>query len=155
MGKVGGLTCHTVCTVLNCLLSNWRFDNLNYLHSYFHESWLISNFHCVKSVRIRSYSGPHFPAFGLNMERYSVSLRIQSEYGKMRTRTTPNTDTFYAVFGLTMFCWHIEMEKLIKDIVSEIFRTPSNIYDRDFFAKIGVKYFWKKGPSYLWCLERS
>ena len=22
--------------------------------------------HCVKSVRIRSYSGPHFPAFGLN-----------------------------------------------------------------------------------------
>ena len=29
-------------------------------------------FHFVKSVRIRSYSGPHFPAFGLNMERYSV-----------------------------------------------------------------------------------
>ena len=28
---------------------------------------------------------------------YSVSLRIQSECGKMRTRITPNTDTFYAV----------------------------------------------------------
>ena len=53
--------------------------------------------HCVKSVRIRSYSGPHFPAFGLNTERYSVSLRIQSECGKMRTRITPNTDTVYAV----------------------------------------------------------
>ena len=26
--------------------------------------------HCVKSVRIRSYSGPDFPAFGLNTERY-------------------------------------------------------------------------------------
>ena len=50
-----------------------------------------------KSVHIRSYSGPHFPAFGLNTERYSVSLRIQSECGKMRTRITPNTDTFYAV----------------------------------------------------------
>ena len=25
---------------------------------------------CVKSVRIRSYSGLHFPAFGLNAERY-------------------------------------------------------------------------------------
>ena len=24
--------------------------------------------HCVKSVRIRSFSGPHFPAFGLNTE---------------------------------------------------------------------------------------
>ena len=51
----------------------------------------------VKSVRIRSYSGPYFPAFGLNMERYSVSLRIQSECGKMRTRVSPNGDTSYAV----------------------------------------------------------
>ena len=31
--------------------------------------------HYVKSVRIRSYSGPYFPAFGLNTERYGVSLR--------------------------------------------------------------------------------
>ena len=28
-----------------------------------------NHIHCVKSVRIRSYSGPHFPAFELNMER--------------------------------------------------------------------------------------
>ena len=53
--------------------------------------------HCVKSVRIQSYSGPHFPAFGLNTERYRVSFRIQSECGKMRIRITPNTDTFHAV----------------------------------------------------------
>ena len=49
-------------------------------------------------MRIRSYSGTHFPAFGLNTERYGVSLRIQSECGKMRSRITPNTDTFYTVF---------------------------------------------------------
>ena len=55
--------------------------------------------HCVKSVHIRSYSGPNFPAFELNTERYSVSLRIQSKCGKMRTRITPNTDTFYALTG--------------------------------------------------------
>ena len=53
--------------------------------------------HCVKSVRIRSYSCPHFPAFGLSTERYAVSLHIQSECGKMRTRITPNTYTFHAV----------------------------------------------------------
>ena len=52
--------------------------------------------HCVKSVRIRSYSGPHFPAFGLNTERYEVSHRIQLKFGKMVTRKTPNTDTFHA-----------------------------------------------------------
>ena len=50
----------------------------------------------VKSVRIRSYSGPHFPAFGLNTERYGVSLCIDSECGKIRTRIDPNTDTFNA-----------------------------------------------------------
>ena len=54
--------------------------------------------HCVKSVQIRSYSGQHFPAFGLNMERYSIYLRIISECGKMWTRITPNTDTFYPMF---------------------------------------------------------
>ena len=33
----------------------------------------------------------------VNTERCSVFLCIQSECGKIRTRTTPNTDTFYAV----------------------------------------------------------
>ena len=36
--------------------------------------------HFVKSVRIRSYSGPHFPTFGLNTDRNGVSLKIQSGY---------------------------------------------------------------------------
>ena len=44
-----------------------------------------------------SESGSYFPAFGLNTERYSVSLRIQSECRKIRTRITPNTYTFQAV----------------------------------------------------------
>ena len=30
--------------------------------------------HCVKSVRIRSYSGTHFPAFGLNTEKPYLSV---------------------------------------------------------------------------------
>ena len=30
--------------------------------------------HCVKSVCIRSFSDPYFPTFGLNTERYSVSI---------------------------------------------------------------------------------
>ena len=38
-----------------------------------------------------------FSTFGLNAQRYSVSLRIQSECGKIRTRVTPNTDTFHAI----------------------------------------------------------
>ena len=54
-----------------------------------------SIWHSVKSVRIWSYSGPHFLAFGLNTERYSIYLRIQAEYGKMRIRITPNMDCIF------------------------------------------------------------
>ena len=60
-------------------------------------------FHCVKSVRIRRFYGPYFPAFELNTERYFLSLRIQSECGKIRNRKIPNMDTFYAVFECTFF----------------------------------------------------
>ena len=56
--------------------------------------------YCVKSLRIRSFSCLYFPAFGLNTERYGVSLRIQSECGKIWTRKNRNTDTFQAVLGL-------------------------------------------------------
>ena len=54
----------------------------------------------MESVWIRSFSGPHFPAFGLNMERYSISLRIQSECEKIRTRKALNKDAFHAVGDL-------------------------------------------------------
>ena len=30
--------------------------------------------------------GPYFPVFGVNTEIYSINLRIQSKYGKIRTR---------------------------------------------------------------------
>ena len=51
--------------------------------------------HCLKSVRIRSFSGPYFLAFWLNKKRFSVSLHIQSECGKIRIRNTPSTDNFH------------------------------------------------------------
>ena len=39
----------------------------------------------------------YFLVYGLNAERYGVSVRLQSEYRKIRTRKTPNLDTFHAV----------------------------------------------------------
>ena len=43
----------------------------------------------VKSARIWSYPGPYFPAFGLNMERYSLFSPNAEKYGpeKLRIRT--------------------------------------------------------------------
>ena len=39
-----------------------------------------------KVSKCRVFSGPCFLVFGLNTEIYSVNLRIQSEYRKVRTR---------------------------------------------------------------------
>ena len=93
-----------------------------------------NNLHCVKNVRIRSYSGPHFSAFGPNTERYSVSLRIQSGCGKMRTRITPKTDTIYAVFSLK-YLWGIASAFskstlnlfLLKSSLIDVWQGPKNI----------------------------
>ena len=65
--------------------------------------------HCLKSVCIRSFSGPYFPAFGLNTER---CLNTKSECRKIRTRKTPNTDTFHAAKGSKYE--HILVCKLLK-----------------------------------------
>ena len=55
------------------------------------------NKHSVKTVCIRSFSGPYSPTFGLNSEIYEVFLRILSECWKIRTRKAQNTDSFYVV----------------------------------------------------------
>ena len=50
-------------------------------------SWLYSNPSTTWKVsKYGVFSGPYFPAFGLNTEIYSVNLSIQSECGKIRTR---------------------------------------------------------------------
>ena len=75
---------------------------------------LIFTQHCVKIVHIRSYSGPYFPAFGLNTtERYGVSLRIRSKCGKMWTGITPNTDTFHVVQNSSRYVASLVPGKLI------------------------------------------
>ena len=55
--------------------------------------------HCVKNVRIRSYSGPHFFAFGLNTERYSASLPHFPAFGLNTERYSASLPHFFA-FGL-------------------------------------------------------
>ena len=45
---------------------------------------------CTKSVHILRFSGPHFPAFGLNTEIYSKNLRIYFQFRNMRIRKTTN-----------------------------------------------------------------
>ena len=50
------------------------------------------------------FPGVYFPVFGLNMEIYVVNLRIQSKYGKIRSRKK-------AVFGTELLCpnWYFHV----------------------------------------------
>ena len=51
---------------------------------------------------------------------YSVSLRIQFECGKIRTRITPNTDTFNEVLAATSYCYfNIQLIKLYMSVCVE------------------------------------
>ena len=58
---------------------------------------------CVKSVSIRRYSGPHFSRIFSHSDWIRRDTKYLSVFspnagkcGKMWTRITPNTDTFYA-----------------------------------------------------------
>ena len=62
--------------------------------------------HCVKIARIRSYSGLHFPAFGLNTDRYP--------------RITPNTNTFNRVLcfigqKMVRYAWNSSQRRKTKN----------------------------------------
>ena len=82
--------------------SDGRFYNSSCCDVIYGSSNKFEKSQCVKSIRTQSYSGPHFPAFGRNTESRDIEyLRIHSECGKMRTRITPNTNTFYAVLAAT------------------------------------------------------
>ena len=55
----------------------------------------ISFHHCIKSVHIQSYSGPHFPAFRINMERYEVYKSIQNIQSIWKIRSIQNISLYF------------------------------------------------------------
>ena len=62
-----------------------------FLKKQFFSLLILTVAHCVKSVRIRSYSGPYFPAFELN-------TNIQSKY-EYSVRMWENTDQNNSEYG--------------------------------------------------------
>ena len=103
------------------------------------------NNRCVKCVRIRSFSGLFFPTLGLNMEIYEVSLRIQSECGKIPTRKTRNIDTSQAVN--TIGCCVEKKERISVAVINysleSVFIIPyvRNSCQKN-FGGFTVKYTW-------------
>ena len=70
---------------------------------------------CPYSELFWSSFFPHFPAFGLNTERYGVSLRIQSKCGKNKDQNNSE----YRLFVRSGSCWQ-SIAKLYKEMIDEI-----------------------------------
>ena len=87
-------------------------------------------YHCLKSVRIRSYFGPYFPAFGLNTERYGV-------YGEYRhfSRST-QTNKFYKIrcLKLQIFKWENRPKLCENCVFPQNFHTRKLVEITAFFA---------------------
>ena len=112
--------------------------------------------HCVKSVRIRSYSGLHFSCIFPHSDwvrRDNPYLSVFSpNAGKMRTTITPNTNTFYAVpfspienfFKKTVT--KISMYLLVPFIVQnlkKVLKTDPKLWGRAIFRLLNEIFFRK------------
>ena len=67
----------------------WKYENVKKV--------LRNSITALKMSKYGIFSRPYFPAFGLNTKRYGLSLRIQSECGKVLTRKNSYLDTFQAL----------------------------------------------------------
>ena len=94
--------------------------------------------HCVKSVRIRSFSGPYFQAFGLNMERYGVSFLFKSDslsgkiYEKDKGKQLREKQRNYKEPKMQKYsiCWILGQNNIFKKLklVKTKVKTGQNLY---------------------------
>ena len=95
-------------------------------------------YHCLKSIHIRSYPGPHFPAFGLNTKRHGV--RSISPYS---VRMWKNVDQNNSDYG------HISRREYQCDLRS----TKSLIFSKNSILPQKFEIFfkiWVVDVGYLW-----
>ena len=80
------------------------------------------------------FSGPHFPAFELKTEIYGVSLRIQSEHGKIRTRKDSILGQFSRSVGWSFLhklrtVFNYFLKKTQSWMFEQILNLPLNLLD--------------------------
>ena len=75
------------CEILKQWYLYWSYSSVQITIPESCTAWKVSKYGVFPSL--------YFSAFGLNTERYSVSLRIQSERGKIRTRINSKFGHFW------------------------------------------------------------
>ena len=80
--------------------------------------------HCVKSVRIGSYSGPYFPAFGLNLSVFSPNT---GKYGPEKLQIRILFTQCRLVSHLSLEMWKVQII-----LQSLIFRSCLHCFQNNF-----------------------
>ena len=105
---------HSIFCVTYKSILSYRYQ-LHFLHmswqSYYDAIQFVSLLNTAwKESKYGVLPGPYFHAFGLNTERYSVSLRIQSECRKIRTRK----NSVFGHFSRSASCKDPQIQQTIK-----------------------------------------
>ena len=96
--------------------------------------------HCVKSVQIRRF---FWSVFSRIRTEYRVSLRIQSEYGKIRTRKNRYLDTFHTVLHYVFLFRSSKKLDLRKLMEIEVKYTPRLLESNNLFTHLFIIYYYK------------
>ena len=91
--------------------------------------------HCVKSVQIRSFSGPYFPVFGLNTEIYSVSGNFSQCLFSNKVKYDAHSQIEKNCFQWELFEMFLVLHSL--EIISKFFFLFSIIFCSEKFTKMG------------------
>ena len=101
------------------------------------------NMHSVKSVRIRTYSGPYFPTFGLNTERYGVFSPNAGKYGPEKLRIQTLSTQCLSQINL-QFMWSYFIHKSLPRNIRKgsIFNLPRITYNGTNAVYFGGSLIW-------------
>ena len=104
------------------------------IYAYSTTGWKMSKYWVI--------SGPYFPVFGLNTEIYSVNLRIQSEYRKIRTRNNSAFGHFSRSDKYTIL-EKINATRLRNQTKLKRIKKLDTSYRQKFWVLWPKFYFWK------------
>ena len=126
-----------------CLYLEFSWAVFSRIRTEYGEIRLISSY----SIQMRDNT-PYLSAFSPDVGKSSVSLRIQSKCGKIRTRKSPNTDTFRTVRIIDLLFFYLvstnSVQKLPPITLHQYFNVKFVKLRNVIFLKIALNYLFLK-----------
>ena len=113
--------------------------------------------HCMKNARIRSFSGSHFPAFGLNTDTfYAVCVQYQSMSRDCINKSLAMQSSSIVILYFFKSCWlewnaylflYCLVAKRSSENIQQIYRIrPMSKCD---FHKVAMQVYWNHTSAWM------